>query len=145
MSSPGPGTLNEKEDLYNIAPCGFHSLDKDGVFVRVNETELRWLGYTRDELIGKKKITDLLAPESITPVNHAFRDLILHGYLRDFEVRLLRKDGSILPVLVSANAILDSEGNYVMSHSSLYDLTPNKRAEQMFRGLLEAIPDPMVR
>ena len=49
--------------LYNSAPCGLHSLDKDAVFVSVNETELRWLGYTRDELVGKKEIFDLLAPE----------------------------------------------------------------------------------
>jgi len=67
MSSPA-NALSEREDLYNSAPCGFHSLDKDGVFVRVNETELRWLGYTRDELVGKKKIFDLLAPESIKSV-----------------------------------------------------------------------------
>ena len=50
MSSPA-NALSEREDLYNSAPCnsapcGFHSLDKDGVFVRVNETELRWLGYS---------------------------------------------------------------------------------------------------
>ena len=85
MSSPA-NALSEREDLYNSAPCGFHSLDKDGVFVRVNETELRWLGYTRDELVGKKKIFDLLAPESIKSVNDAFPDFIHQGQLRDLEV-----------------------------------------------------------
>ena len=47
-------STEEVWDLYNNAPCGYHSLDKDGTFVRVNDTELRWLGYTREELIGRK-------------------------------------------------------------------------------------------
>jgi len=33
------------QDLYNNAPCGYHSVDKDGVFIAINDTELRWLGY----------------------------------------------------------------------------------------------------
>ncbi|MGB6064130.1 MAG: PAS domain S-box protein [Desulfomonilaceae bacterium] len=43
----------EIKDLYNNAPCGYHSLDSNGVFVRINDTELSWLGYTREEIIGK--------------------------------------------------------------------------------------------
>jgi hypothetical protein len=108
-------------------------LDKDGVFVRVNETELRWLGYTRDELVGKKKIFDLLAPESIKSVNDAFPDFIHQGQLRDLEVHLLRKDGSMLPVLVSATAIRDLQGKYVMSNSVLYDITERKRMDEALR------------
>jgi PAS domain S-box-containing protein len=132
MSSPAEA-LSEREDFYNSAPCGFHSLDKDGVFVRVNETELRWLGYTRDELVGKKKIFDLLAPESIKSVNDAFPNFIHQGQLRDLEVHLLRKDGSILPVLESATAIRDFQGKYVMSNSVLYDITERKRMEEALR------------
>ncbi len=52
------------QDLYNNAPAGYHSLDKDGTYVGVNDTELAWLGYERDELIGKKKFTDFLTAES---------------------------------------------------------------------------------
>ncbi len=132
MPSPSDA-LSGREDLYNSAPCGFHSLDKDGVFVRVNETELRWLGYARDELVGKKKIFDLLAPESIKSVKDAFIDFLHQGQLRDLEVHLLRKDGSILQVLVSATAIRDSEGKYLMSNSVLYDITERKRMDEALR------------
>ncbi|MGA9378849.1 MAG: PAS domain S-box protein, partial [Phormidium sp.] len=54
----------EVEDLYNNAPCGYHSLDGDGFIVRMNNTELNWLGYTREELLNKKKFVDLMVPES---------------------------------------------------------------------------------
>jgi PAS domain S-box-containing protein len=41
-------------DLYNRAPCGYHSLAADGLIIDINDTELEWLGYTRDEVVGKK-------------------------------------------------------------------------------------------
>src|SRR5262249_31310180 len=135
--------LDEAEDLYNNAPCGYHSLDKDGVFVRVNETELRWLGYSRDELIGRK-ITDLLAPESIKLLNDALTEFKTRGTLRDLEVHLVRKDGSILPALVSATGVRDSQGNYVMSRSILYDITSRTWLDERSRRLLEAAPDAML-
>lgn len=33
-------TNAEIYDLYNNAPCGYHLLDMDGMFVRINDTEL---------------------------------------------------------------------------------------------------------
>ena len=100
--------LDEIKDLYNNAPCGLHSLDKDGVFVRVNDTELRWLGYTREELIGKMKITDLLAPNSAETAEDHFTRFKSRGSMPSIEMQLVCKDGSILPVLVSATAARDS-------------------------------------
>jgi PAS domain S-box-containing protein len=142
-SRASQGMLGETEDLYNQAPCGFHSLDEDGCFVRVNETELRWLGYTRDELIGKK-ITDLLTPESVVAFHDHFPSFKMQGSVRDLEIALVRKDGSILPVLLSATAVRDSQGNFVMSRSVLYDITERKKAEEKFKELLEAAPDAWV-
>jgi PAS domain-containing protein len=57
-------SANEIRDLYNHAPCGYHSLDKDGILVQINDTELSWLGYAREDVIGKIKFSDLLTPES---------------------------------------------------------------------------------
>src|SRR5919202_3074529 len=37
-------------DLYNNAPCGYHSLDENGTFLTINNTELQWLGYSKDEV-----------------------------------------------------------------------------------------------
>lgn len=51
-------------DLYNQAPCGYHSLDKHGRFIEINDTELGWLGYQRDEVLGKLALQDLLTRAS---------------------------------------------------------------------------------
>ena len=51
------------QDLYNNAPCGYHSLDPEGTFVQINDTELTWLGYTREEVVGRMKFSDILATD----------------------------------------------------------------------------------
>ena len=124
---------DEVSDLYNNAPCGYHSLDTDGVFARINDTELNWLGYAREAVIGKMKFSDLLAPNSVTAFAAEFAQLKTQGAVRDCEFDLVRKDGTILPVLLSATAITDASGHYMMSRSIVYDMTERKRAEDVLR------------
>lgn len=126
-------SAEEIRDLYNHAPCGYHSLDKDGVFVRINDTELEWLGYTREDVIGRLRFADLLAPGSVKTFTQAFPRLKAEGVVRDIEFDLVRKDGTILPVLLSATAVTDADGHYLMSRSTVYDISARKRAEAEVR------------
>src|ERR1700689_5761931 len=48
------------EDLYENAPCGYLSTLLDGRIAKINKTLLNWLGYTRDELVGRRSFSDLL-------------------------------------------------------------------------------------
>ena len=54
----------EIEYLYNNAPCGYQSVDENGVIIQINDTELALLGYRRDEVVGKMRTFDLCAPAS---------------------------------------------------------------------------------
>ncbi|MGZ7068786.1 MAG: PAS domain-containing sensor histidine kinase, partial [Methanobacterium sp.] len=117
-------------DLYNNAPCGYHSLDKDAYFERINDTELSWLGYSREEIVGKKKFTDLITEESLKTFKKNYPSFIKKGYVNDLEFDMIRKDGSILPILLNATAIYDSNGNFLMSRSTLFDMTEHKKAEE---------------
>ena len=45
---------------YENAPCGHLSTLPDGTIAKINATLLGWLGYTRDELVGRRRFTDLL-------------------------------------------------------------------------------------
>ena len=128
-------SAEEIRDLYNHAPCGYHSLDPRGVFVRINDTELEWLQYTREEVIGKQRFTDLLTPEGLKVFEASFPRLKQTGAIQDAEFDLVRKDGTKFPVLLSASAVTDADGNYLMSRSTVYDITARKQAEDEIRLL----------
>ncbi len=120
----------ETEDVYNNAPCGYHSLDRNGVIRRINDTELAWLGYSRDEVVGRMKWPELLTSTSQQVFRHDFPRFKEQGFTRDFEIELIRRDGTVLIGLVNASAIYDSGGNYVMSRSTVLDITARKIMER---------------
>lgn len=119
----------EIEDLYQRAPCGYHSLDIGGRICQINDTELQWLGYEREELIGRVAFIDLLSPEHRAAFAACFARLKETGAVRDCETELVRKDGSRLPVLINATAVLDARGGYVVSRATVYDMTERKKME----------------
>lgn len=123
----------EIEDLYDNAPCGYHSLDAEGVITRMNKTELAWIGYSAVELIGVKHFADLLSPVSRDIFEEDFRHLKQEGFFHDREYDLVRRDGSILPVLASASAIRDADGRYVLSRITVFDYTERRRIEESLR------------
>ena len=122
-------TYEEIEDLYDHAPCGYHSLDGDGLIVRINQTELTWLGYQREEVMGKMHFTALLTPQGQETFRESFSRFKEQGEVHDLEFELVRKDGSSFPVLLNATAARDTQGGFVMSRSTLFDLTERKRFE----------------
>ena len=117
----------ELSDIYNNAPCGYHSLDKDGYFVKINNTELKWLGYSEEELIGKKKFKDIITEESVKKFEKQYPSFIESGVVYDLEFDMIKTDGSLLTVLVNATAIYDADKNYMMSRSTLFDISNRKK------------------
>jgi PAS domain S-box-containing protein len=127
---------HEIEDLYNNAPIGYHSVDRDLTIVSMNDTELGWLGYQRDEVVGKLRFVDLLTPDSATNVvQQSFPRLLETGALHDVELDLVRKDGTILPVPLNSTSVTDADGNFVRSRTTVYDNTRLKAAEEQQRKL----------
>ena len=121
---------------------------KTAPMCRVNDTELAWLGYERDELIGKKKFTDFLTAESREVFRRNFPVFKERGWVKDLEFEMVRKDGTIFPVLVNATALKDEAGNFLMSRTTLFDITEIKRlqkivteSEKRFRTILEEMND----
>jgi len=125
---------DEISHLYNHAPCGYHSISADGTFLSINDTELRWLGYDRDEIIGRKKWGDLMTPESLAHFQEIFPVFQKQGWINDLEFDVVRKDGSIFPVLVNAKAITDKEGHFIRSSSNVFDITQLKKTQSELRA-----------
>jgi PAS domain S-box-containing protein len=117
------------EDLYQNAPCGYHSLDPDGVIVQINDTGLEWLGRTREEVVGIMRFTDLLTTASGKTFLESFQQFKESGSICDLEIEIARQDGTKLSVLLSANAIKDAGGRLLISRSVMFDITDRKSNE----------------
>lgn len=142
----------EVEDLYNKAPCGYYSLDQNATIVQINDTALQWLGYQRHEIIGVRKLTELLTPASRTSFLANFAAFQQAGSIKDAEFEIVRKDGSVMYFLLSSTAIYDEQGDYVSDRSAFYDITALKQAqdtlresEARYRFLAENIRDGIAR
>jgi len=130
----------ELDDLYNQAPCGYHSLAMDGTIQRINDTELGWFGYTRDEVVGKKRITDFMTPASVETFEASFPQFLAEGHIQDLEFEFVRKDGSVLPALLSATAAYDGQGNFLTTRSVIQDYTKLRNHQRMLLKILAASP-----
>lgn len=144
-------SLDEISDLYNNAPCGYHSLDENGVFVRINDTELQWLGYEKEEVLGKKKFSDCVAPANLEIFKINFPILKERGWLKNVEIDIVRKDGTIFSALLNCVAIKDEKGHFLMSRSTVFDVTEHKKVqadllekEEQFRAIYEGSSDAMM-
>jgi len=119
-------------DLYDNAPTGYHSLDAQGMLVKINQTELNWLGYTRDEVIGRPYSNLLTSPSRAFFVEH-YPHLEQEGSIKDMELEVACKDGTVMPVLVNATAAYDTQGNFIQSRFSIINHTEQKMAQATLR------------
>jgi len=88
---------DEAQDLYDKSPCGYFSVDSAISFSSVNQTLLNWLGYEREEVMGKLKFEDFLTRDSrsefISTFERDFENFKKEGFVSDLEFDFKRKDG----------------------------------------------------
>ncbi|MEY8875314.1 MAG: diguanylate cyclase, partial [Leptothrix sp. (in: b-proteobacteria)] len=117
-------TRDELEDLYQHSPIGYHSLDAQGRFVRINDTELGWLGCSRDELIGRRSAAEFFSEDSQAVLSSRMPRFI-DGTEPEFraELDLIGAHGVARRVSVRATRALDAQGRFLHTRSVLFDLT----------------------
>jgi PAS domain S-box-containing protein len=122
---------------------GLHALGSDGTFLRISKTELSWLGYTEQEVVGKMRFEDLLTEADKIRFRQRFPRFIESGVAVDVEYNLLNKDGSVLPVSINGTAVRDCEGNFLHTVAIVVNLTARKQADSDAKrlALLERTQD----
>ena len=117
--------------LYERAPCGFLSTSPDGTVLKVNETLLTWLGYTSEELVGRRSFVDLLTVGGkLYHETHYAPMLRMQGTVREIALDLVRADGGRIPVLVNANVGLSELGEPAIIRIALFDATERRGYER---------------
>jgi PAS domain S-box-containing protein len=117
-------------ELYDGTPCGHFLLDANGVVIEANDTGLSCLGYARDELVGRRRIADMMAPGCSTRFTQSLARLKVGSALRDDEYEMHRKDGTRFSVLTWAASIRSEEARGPRSRVSVFDISKRKLAQE---------------
>jgi PAS domain S-box-containing protein len=112
---------NDAVFLHDLTPEG------PGKYLLVNDIALRWLGYTRDEILTMTP-RDIMPEEIRKKIIPNIMTVLAKDGSATFESMHRRKDGSIYPVEVSTH--LFPLGQKTVALSIARDITQRKRSEE---------------
>lgn len=145
--------LRESEErfrqLYDEAPFGYHEIDAHGTILMVNRTECELLGYSREEMIGRK-IWEFVVDDQQETSRKAIRDRVegATAAVMSVERTYKTRDGRELLLAIENRITRDAAGLVKSIRSTVQDITWKKQAETALvaserraRALLEGIED----
>lgn len=128
-------SLDEVQDLYDNAPCGYHSVNSEGLIMEVNHTWLDWLKLRREDVVGIRKLDSFLTEESGIKYRNTFETFKKTGLVKDEEFQVQRSDGSVFFILLNSTGAFDENHHLIRSRSMVIDYTDQKNAHQKIEQL----------
>jgi len=101
-----------------------------GIILEANEQAESLLGRTRDEIIGMHH-SELHDPDRKEYYLGMFAAHVVKGHATEFDGEVVRKDGSVVPVMISAATL--TLGGKRLIVGLFRDIAERKRAEQMLQ------------
>ncbi|MDI1446714.1 PAS domain S-box protein [Polyangium sp. 6x1] len=139
------------EHLYEHAPIILHSIDVEGRLVSVSSGWLDALGYERAEVLGRRSV-DFMTESSRAQALARIPELFRRGVSRGNRYEFVRKDGSLLEVVMTTLVERDAAGKILRTFAVSTDLREIReveralaRANDELRTLLSAFPDNLFR
>lgn len=121
------------------APIGMAIVSLEGRWIEVNNAACEMLGYSREELTSLT-FQEITYPEDLeADLEQAGR--LLRGEIRSYQMekRYVRKDGSIIPALLTGTVVRDDAGNPEQFIAQIIDISERKRAEEEMKKLTKRL------
>ncbi|MFQ3296783.1 MAG: PAS domain S-box-containing protein [Polaribacter sp.] len=126
--------MNQKinyNKLYKTFPSGYFCSLPDNTIIDCNNKFLELVCYTREEVIGEKKLPDFLSfGEKIYFENVYTVALKLRGTIEEINFNFIKKNGTQFPVLINSLEIKDSKGLHLYTQSAIFNISQRKKYEQ---------------
>ncbi len=120
----------QHQEFFDDAPTMMHRIDADGRLLDVNKEWLEKLGYSHEEVIGRK-IGDFLTEESRKFCERVIVPRFIEmGFIRDVPYQMVRKDRLLVDVAITATAQTDQDGKFLSSRTVVIDVTEKLRVER---------------
>jgi PAS domain S-box-containing protein len=126
-------------EAFDLVGIGLTQVDPEGRFLVVNRRFCEMLGYSRDELIGKRFV-DITHPadrDSDEAMLRAVADCGVNPGTR--EKRYLRKDGSVMWAQRSGVVVRDADGRAMYGLGSIEDVSDYHASQETLRALNESL------
>jgi PAS domain S-box-containing protein len=128
------GSLARYQRLIDTVPEGIFETDVSGAVINANPALARMLGYTD---IGemRKKVHDLRRDHIRDPAvaETMIANLRASGQLNDYELQMVRCDGSVFWAAMSVQRSVDASG-HARAHGILQDITERRDREQLLQA-----------
>ena len=118
-------------DLYNLAPVGYCTIDKQGVILDANLTAATQLGVVRGGLV-KRSVTSFIFPEDQDVYFRNCQQLFGTGTPQVWELRILRPDAVTFWARLEANLTHDADGS-LQCRLVVSDITARKQMDDALR------------
>ncbi|MFH1552559.1 MAG: ATP-binding protein [Candidatus Omnitrophota bacterium] len=130
----------EVQNFADNMPVGIHKITPDGIITHVNQYELKLLGYSQEEMIGKS-IFDFIVLEQREKAEKRLEAKLRGGGSQKTEDRwYVRKDGTKIIGATNDIVIRDKDGNPVEIITAFRDITESRMQENRIRTILEELP-----
>jgi PAS domain S-box-containing protein len=127
--------LRESEEMYRSifenAGEGIFQTTPDGRFLAANPALAQMLGYGPEELLALDIARDLWVDSAAR--DHYKQELERQGRVVNYEIRLKKRDGSVIIVRENARTVRDAHGRVLYHEGTLEDITGAKQAEEELR------------
>jgi PAS domain S-box-containing protein len=118
-----------KEYLENVIDNSVDAIgivDQQGRFILWNRRAAQIYGYNFDELAGKSAFDLYADPKALEQMLHKLRN---EGVVREYEIVMKKKDGTIVPMDISISLLKDDQGKTIGSVCVARDLSERKKSE----------------
>ena len=121
-------------DLYDFAPVGYLTVDRNGLIQEINLTGAEMLGTERQKIIKKPLVHFIITEDK--DIYHFHKNNILKTKESQTSEIRLKKDDSFLYTRLECKPLLDSEGNVSHIRTIIIDISEKKLKDEQIKSAL---------